>query len=144
MIETSTETSIPLPTLTPLRAVREKCYDCSAGSWPDVASCEVRDCPLWPLRMGKRVSGVSPLRSIRRKCVDDCMCGSSVEVKRCHIGDCALHGYRLGKNPRRAGLGGGGNADRLAEWREKKRVESMSTAATTHDGANGPSEGVVA
>ena len=135
------ETTIELPTITPLRAVREKCYDCSAGSWPDVANCEIPECPLWPLRLGKRVAGVSPLRSIRRKCVDDCMCGSSSEVKRCHIAGCALHGYRLGKNPKRAGVGGG-NADRLAEWRARKRAESTVADATGGSGVIGHPGGV--
>lgn len=35
-----------------LRAVREKCIDCCAGSPGEVRRCAMRDCSLWPYRMG--------------------------------------------------------------------------------------------
>lgn len=35
------------------RAVRKHCLECSGGS-ADVALCLVRDCPLWPFRLGCR------------------------------------------------------------------------------------------
>lgn len=41
---------------------------------------------------------LSPLKSIRKKCLD-CCCGSPNEVKLCHVIDCPLYVYRLGKNP---------------------------------------------
>jgi hypothetical protein len=43
----------------------------------------------------------SPLRAIRKKCVDDCCCGSKSEVKNCGITDCALYEYRFGHNPKK-------------------------------------------
>lgn len=39
--------------LTPLRAIRKKCLDCSAGSPNEVRCCEILDCPLYPYRLGK-------------------------------------------------------------------------------------------
>jgi len=40
----------------------------------------------------------TPLRAIRRKCLD-CCCGSSQEVSLCPVHSCALHPYRYGKRP---------------------------------------------
>lgn len=40
----------------------------------------------------------TPLRAIRRKCLD-CCCGSSQEVSFCPVYDCSLHPYRFGKRP---------------------------------------------
>ena len=39
--------------LTPLRAIRAKCIDCSAGSAKEVRECMMLDCPLYAFRMGK-------------------------------------------------------------------------------------------
>lgn len=39
--------------LTPLRAIRAKCIDCSAGSIKEVRECVMLDCPLYPYRLGK-------------------------------------------------------------------------------------------
>lgn len=36
-----------------LKAIRRKCLDCSGGSPAEVAGCLVRDCALFPFRMGK-------------------------------------------------------------------------------------------
>lgn len=39
--------------LTPLRAIRQKCLDCSGGSVTEVDRCVIKDCPLYPYRKGK-------------------------------------------------------------------------------------------
>lgn len=39
--------------LTPLRAIRAKCVDCSAGSMKEVRECVMLDCPIYPYRLGK-------------------------------------------------------------------------------------------
>lgn len=36
-----------------LKAVREKCIDCSGGSLAEVRLCAVVRCALWPYRMGE-------------------------------------------------------------------------------------------
>jgi hypothetical protein len=36
-----------------LKAIREKCIDCSGGSPHEARSCTAVDCALWPFRMGK-------------------------------------------------------------------------------------------
>ncbi len=40
--------------MTPIKAIRLKCLDCSAGSSKEVKLCPVSDCVLWPYRFGKR------------------------------------------------------------------------------------------
>ena len=39
--------------LTPLKAIRSKCLDCSVGSRAEVRECVVRDCALYLYRLGK-------------------------------------------------------------------------------------------
>lgn len=45
--------------LTPMKAIRSKCLDCSGGSAKEVRQCPVTACPLWPLRFGKRPATVA-------------------------------------------------------------------------------------
>lgn len=40
--------------LTPIKAIRAKCVDCSCGQLKEVRECPVTNCPLYPYRMGKR------------------------------------------------------------------------------------------
>ena len=46
-----------LKTLTPLRAIKYKCVDCSGGNRAEVRNCTVTMCSLWPFRPGARVRG---------------------------------------------------------------------------------------
>lgn len=46
--------------LTPLKAVRATCLDCSAGSALEAKLCVVTTCPLWVYRLGKRPASVAP------------------------------------------------------------------------------------
>ncbi|MBU2541339.1 MAG: hypothetical protein KJ593_05520 [Candidatus Omnitrophica bacterium] len=39
--------------LTPIKAIRAKCLDCSAGQPSEVRSCEITDCALFMYRFGK-------------------------------------------------------------------------------------------
>jgi hypothetical protein len=40
--------------LTPLKAIRNKCLDCSNGSTKEVKYCPIDTCPLFKFRMGKK------------------------------------------------------------------------------------------
>lgn len=40
--------------LTPIKAIRAKCLDCSNLQWSEVKRCPVVGCPLYPYRLGKR------------------------------------------------------------------------------------------
>jgi hypothetical protein len=40
--------------LTPVKAIRAKCLECSGGSKKEVRLCRIEDCALFPYRMGKR------------------------------------------------------------------------------------------
>lgn len=37
----------------PMRAIREKCLDCSGGSHAEVSQCTVEGCPLFAYRSGR-------------------------------------------------------------------------------------------
>ena len=37
----------------PVKAIREKCLDCSGGQYKEVELCPIKSCPLYPFRMGK-------------------------------------------------------------------------------------------
>ena len=39
--------------LSPAKAIRYNCLDCSGGSSNEVANCDIKKCPLWPFRLGK-------------------------------------------------------------------------------------------
>ncbi|MDW7651754.1 MAG: hypothetical protein SCK29_07185 [Bacillota bacterium] len=39
--------------LTPIKAIRQQCLDCSGGQRAEVRECPVDACTLWPYRMGK-------------------------------------------------------------------------------------------
>lgn len=38
--------------MNPMRAIREKCLDCSCQQPMEVKECTVKMCALWPFRMG--------------------------------------------------------------------------------------------
>lgn len=98
--------------ITPLKAIRARCLDCSGWNSADVRRCDFEDCELWPYRFGKRAkSPNTPVQGIRRYCLW-CCAGSAHEVKLCPSQVCALHLYRLGKNPAMADRKG--NADAFA------------------------------
>ena len=40
--------------LTPIKAIRAKCLDCSGGQYAEVRLCPIENCALYPYRMGKR------------------------------------------------------------------------------------------
>ena len=46
--------------LTPIKAIRAKCLDCSAGSVQEVRLCPVEGCVLYPYRMGHRPKKICP------------------------------------------------------------------------------------
>ena len=39
---------------TPLKSIRKKCLDCTAGSRKEIRLCTVIQCALYPYRFGKR------------------------------------------------------------------------------------------
>lgn len=40
--------------LTPLKAIRAKCMDCTSGQFIEIRLCTCTECPLYEYRMGKR------------------------------------------------------------------------------------------
>lgn len=41
------------------KAIRMKCLECSGGQRAEVRLCEMRECPLWPFRLGKEITDQS-------------------------------------------------------------------------------------
>jgi hypothetical protein len=93
--------------LTPLKAIRLRCLDCSSYQVKEVRFCEIESCPICAYRLGKKPKekpGLTPVKAIKSKCLDCCL-GQRKEVVLCPATDCSLYLYRLGRNPRRAGIG---------------------------------------
>ncbi len=44
--------------LTPLKAIRAKCLDCSGSQPSQVRNCDISECPLYPYRFGKNPNRV--------------------------------------------------------------------------------------
>lgn len=40
--------------LTPMKAMRAKCLDCTCQQMVEVRNCTVKSCALYPYRMGRR------------------------------------------------------------------------------------------
>lgn len=43
--------------LTPMKAIRAKCVDCSNGQVKEIRECPVKTCPLYEYRSGHRPKG---------------------------------------------------------------------------------------
>jgi hypothetical protein len=91
--------------LYPTKAIRKHCVWCMYGSMNEVKLCPTKDCPLYPLRFGKRKLGYSALKAIRKRCLD-CVGGSTSGVKKCPFKNCPLYEFRMGHNPALKGKGG--------------------------------------
>ena len=53
-MDTRPDYSLDENLLTPIKAIRAKCLDCTCWQPMEVRLCEVKKCPLWPYRMGRR------------------------------------------------------------------------------------------
>ena len=40
--------------LTPIKAIRAKCLDCTNNQYTEVKDCQMTKCSLYPYRLGKR------------------------------------------------------------------------------------------
>lgn len=87
--------------MTPLKAIRARCLDCSGGSFAEVRECSFDDCPLYEYRLGHRPTEKvrTPMKAIRAHCV--ACCNSNIkEPVMCTAIKCPLHAYKLGKRPK--------------------------------------------
>mgnify|MGYP001611181565 CR=1 FL=1 len=89
--------------MTPKRAIRAKCKDCSMD-YKKVRECEFDGkrqelCALYFQRSGKRTKeGKTPVKSIRDYC-SWCTCGAFIEIDNCDMAQCPLHIFRFGCKP---------------------------------------------
>jgi hypothetical protein len=83
-----------LKTLTPLKAIRAKCINCSGFELKAIKNCQHLDCPLYTLRMGKGARAT--LKRIKAFCLWCCNDRRS-EIKLCAAVWCSLWAYRFGK-----------------------------------------------
>ena len=80
--------------MTPLKAIRARCVDCTGREKKAVRACDFADCPLHPLRMGRGSRSV--LKPIRVYCLW-CMSGHREEIRRCPSDGCPLFPFRFGR-----------------------------------------------
>lgn len=88
---------------TPVRAIRQRCLDCSGFTSKEVRDCSFNDCPLHEYRSGHRPKEGAlrtPMKAIRAHCVECCN-GNVREANLCTAKMCPLHAFRTGKKPKR-------------------------------------------
>ena len=58
--------------MTPIKAIRAKCLECSNGQYSEVRACPATDCPLYAYRFGHRPkSDEEPAEAVfGEKCAD--------------------------------------------------------------------------
>ena len=56
-------------TLTPLKAIRQKCLDCCCDQWYEVKTCTIDWCPLYEYRFGHnpKLKGVGNINNLKKK-----------------------------------------------------------------------------
>lgn len=61
--------SSPIKKVTPLKAIRRKCLDCSAGQPSEVRRCVITDCVLFTYRFGRnpKRKGVGGMEAVLEK-----------------------------------------------------------------------------
>lgn len=52
--------------MTAYKAIRIHCVDCVGGVAEDAALCQIRDCVLWPFRLGCKMSSGTYRRRVER------------------------------------------------------------------------------
>ena len=59
--------------LTPLKAIRAKCLDCSCGQWYEVKMCPIDCCPLYEYRDGHnpKRKGISGAQNTRHRSITE-------------------------------------------------------------------------
>lgn len=87
--------------LTPIKAIRQRCINCSGFELKEVRECAFTDCPLFEYRSGhrpKQKAKRTPMKAIRAHCIG--CCDNNVrEVRLCTAEKCPLHPFRSGKRP---------------------------------------------
>lgn len=69
----------------PLKAIRLKCLECSAGSSNEVENCVMPDCTLYPYRFGKRPKTIERLKAgIKKELTDAQKAASEKNMKKLH------------------------------------------------------------
>lgn len=79
------------------KAIRNFCKWCSKDSNLEIAQCPIKDCAIYPFRMGETIRGTSKQKAIRRKCED---CLQNKFTGKCKEKSCQLFEYREGKRPK--------------------------------------------
>ena len=81
-----------------LQRIYEYCLWCSFTT-KDVRKCDLKDCPLFPFRMGRHAKGKSAHEAVFKKCFN-CGNGTLQSIKKCDFKDCPLFAYKRGFNPK--------------------------------------------
>ena len=65
--------------LTPMKAIRAKCIDCSGGNMAEVRKCEIDDCSLFIYRMGHRPDRGEKIQKTSRSPLPHMKMGHSIQ-----------------------------------------------------------------
>lgn len=88
--------------LTPIKAIRERCINCSGYSLKEVRECTHDECPLHQYRFARRPrekASATPMKAIRKHCIECCN-GNKREANLCPAQSCPLQAYKTGHRPK--------------------------------------------
>jgi len=84
--------------MTPVKLICSCCYTKQEQPFDIDDACPLCGKPLIEL--------LTPIKAIRKYCVNNCCSGSTTEVRKCNAIHCEYFIYRMGNNPSRRGIGG--------------------------------------
>lgn len=56
--------------MTPMKAIRAKCLDCTCGQVTEVKLCPSVECPLYPYRLGKKPNSSHEMTPARKAALE--------------------------------------------------------------------------
>ena len=69
--------------MTPLKAIRLKCLDCTCDQPGEVRACPSESCALWPYRMGHNPARKGMGGNFSSSCTDDATIGEQIAEEIC-------------------------------------------------------------
>jgi hypothetical protein len=79
------------------RAIRYYCQECVGFNYQEVVDCTMRECPLFPYRLGKipkEKTAQDRSKAIRNHCLE-CCSGDTDYISNCPSSLCPVHPFRL-------------------------------------------------
>lgn len=67
--------------LTPIKAIRAKCLDCSNDSFKEVERCPIERCPLYPYRFGKNPNTKHVMTPARQAAIEKALLARGITTQ---------------------------------------------------------------